>query len=161
MNQPTNILFVCLGNICRSPLAEHLFRRLTQARGVQHRFHAESRGMGGWHVGDPADPRTVAVAARFGWTLDHVARQFQPQLDIPRFQLIIPMDKENMRALLEVGTPPERLRLMRSFDPNLDPNDPPDVPDPYYGGPEGFLHMYHMLEQACQGLLEHLLNHNP
>lgn len=161
MNSRTHLLFVCLGNICRSPLAEHLFKRLAQERGVDHRFHAESRGIGGWHVGNPADPRTIAVAQRFGWTLEHVARQFNPHADIPRFHLIIPMDSDNHRALLQLGTPPHQLRLMRAFDPHADPRNPPDVPDPYYGGPQGFLDMYHMLHRSCQGLLDRLLADKP
>lgn len=156
MTRPDSVLFVCLGNICRSPLAEHLFRRLVHSRGLGDRFLVESRGTGGWHEGDGADPRTIAVAARFGWRLEHTARRFRAAVDLERFQLIVPMDKDNMRVLLSAGTPPDRVRLMRSFDPASDPDAPPDVPDPYYGGPDGFVHMYHMLETACEGLLGHL-----
>lgn len=161
MTQPTPILFVCLGNICRSPLAEHLFRKLALERGLLDRFPAESRGIGGWHVGEDADPRTIQVAQRFGLPLKHTARQFDPRDDIPRFRLFIPMDKDNLRALLDAGVPPQQLRLMRAFDPEGDPDAPPDVPDPYYGGPEGFLHLYHMLHRSCVGLLDHLAARYP
>lgn len=158
MNDRSSVLFVCLGNICRSPLAEHLFRRLAASRGVGERFVVGSCGMGGWHVGGGADPRTIAIAARFGWALEHTARQFNAATDVARFRLIVPMDRDNLRALLSAGAPADRVRLMRSFDPAFDPAAPPDVPDPYYGGPEGFVHMYQMLDDACAGLLAHLLD---
>lgn len=150
--RPFGVLMVCLGNICRSPLAEHLLRRHARAEGLDGLLRVESRGTGGWHEGGPADPRTIAVAARFGWELVHTARQVRPRDDLPAFDLILAMDKQNRRDLLALGADPARVRLMRSFDPAFEPDHAPDVPDPYHGGEEGFVAMYRMLDSACLGL---------
>ena len=155
----TGILFVCLGNICRSPLAWGVFRHQARERGVLDRFDVESCGTGGWHAGNGADPRSVAVALRRGIPLDHVARQLNPASDFDRFSLVIPMDRANRTDLLRLGAKPERVRLMRSFDPTAQPinGEAPDVPDPYYGGEDGFEKVYEMLERACTGLLKEAL----
>ncbi|HRJ50251.1 MAG: low molecular weight phosphotyrosine protein phosphatase [Phycisphaeraceae bacterium] len=156
------VLFVCTGNICRSPLAEAIFRHLADRRGVAELFEIESCGTGGWHAGQGADPRTVAVARRYGIPMNHVARTFDARRDPARFEWILAMDRSHQREVSHVVRPAERVRLIREFDatlashPNPDPNHDLDVPDPYYGAEDGFDEMYHMLDRACRGLLEHL-----
>jgi protein-tyrosine phosphatase len=157
------VLFVCLGNICRSPLAKWLFVAHAAQRGVLDQFDIDSCGTGAWHVGKDADPRSIAVAAANDVRFDHVARQLDAQTDFRRFGIIIPMDRSNKRNIMHAGesaglTAPQ-LTLMRAYDPTLTDTDERelDVPDPYYGGPEGFQHMYDMLDRAAQGLLNHLL----
>lgn len=159
-DSPIGVLFVCLGNICRSPLAKGIFTDLVERRGVSDWFDIDSCGTGDWHAGRGADPRTVAVARSNGLVFDHIARQLRPREDFARFGLIIAMDRSNRRNITlageTAGVTPTRLVMMRSFDPTLAgvPEDELDVPDPYYGGPEGFQHMHDMLHRACEGLLE-------
>jgi len=157
------VLFVCLGNICRSPLAKWLFIHHAARANVLDRFDIDSCGTGAWHIGNDADPRTIAIASERGVRMDHAARQFDASHDFARFRVIAPMDRANRRGIIHAGetasiTPPP-LRLMRSWDPTLAGADERDldVPDPYYGGPEGFQHMYEMLDRATAGLLEGLL----
>lgn len=153
--QRTGVLFVCLGNICRSPLAKAVFIHQARSRNLLDRFDIDSCGLGSWHVGGPADPRTVDVAREHGLRVDHVARVFDPYNDPDRFPWIIAMDRQNVSGLLARGAPPARVRLMRSFDPALagEPDHLLEVPDPYTGGPEGFREVYRMLDRACTGLL--------
>lgn len=152
----TGLLFVCLGNICRSPLAEGLFLHLAKERGVRDRFLVDSCGTGGWHVGEPPDKRARQVAKRRGVALVGRARRLDAPVDFERFDLILPMDRANLQDLHDEGAPKERTRLLRSFDPALSDADDPDVPDPYYGGPEGFDVVFDMVRRACDGLLEEL-----
>lgn len=158
-DQPTRVLMVCLGNICRSPLARWLLIHHAQRRGALDRVHVDSCGTGHWHEGEGADPRTVIVAQRFGLDTRHTARQLRPQTDFAGFDLLLGMDRSNLRRLLALGAPTDRVRLMRSFDPAHahDPENAPDVPDPYSGGEDGFIEVHHMLDRACAGLLDHLL----
>lgn len=159
-DQPrTGVLFVCLGNICRSPLAEAVFVHQATQRGVIERFDVDSCGIGAWHVGEDADHRARRVAERFGIPMNHEARQIDPKRDFKRFDLLIPMDRSNAKALLSHGASPERVRLMRSFDPSL-ADAPPhalDVPDPYMESMEAFERVLRMLETASMGLLDRLL----
>lgn len=167
-NQPTGpdrigVLFVCLGNICRSPLAEGIFAHLACERGVLDRFDIDSCGTGAWHVGHDADSRSIRVAGNYGITLVHEARQLDPHTDFARFHLLLPMDRSNMRGLLAAGSRyavnPARIRLMRSFDPTQPAtSDIPEVPDPYEGSDDGFERVFHMLHRACGGLLDRLTN---
>ena len=158
----TSLLFVCLGNICRSPLAEGLFVHLARERGVLERFRVDSAGTGGWHAGEPADGRMRAVAARRGVELTSRARRVEPRSDFPGaggaggFDLIVAMDLSNRDDLLDAGAPAERVSLLRSWDPTLAgrPERDLEVPDPYYGGPEGFERVFEMVERACAGLLD-------
>lgn len=161
--QPSNktgVLFVCLGNICRSPLAEVIFRDLAVQRGVAHQLDIDSCGTSGYHAGDDADPRSIQIAAANGLQLRHAARQFDPPTDLRRFHVLIPMDRDNMQALLHHGAEPTTVKLMRSFDPALkeEPEWRLDVPDPYYGGDDGFTRVFNMLRSACAGLLDHVLS---
>tara|TARA_E500000318_G_scaffold86482_5_gene83101 strand:- start:172213 stop:172701 length:489 start_codon:yes stop_codon:yes gene_type:complete len=151
----TSVLFVCLGNICRSPLAEGIFTQLVEQRGLSDRFHIDSCGTGSWHVGKAPDPRSVLVASKSGLDIAHLrARQFDAARDPHAFDWLIPMDRQNHEDIVEMGTPIQKAPLMRSFDPSLE--SPLDVPDPYYGGDDGFDKVYEMLTRACEGMLTHL-----
>jgi protein-tyrosine phosphatase len=156
----SRLLFVCMGNICRSPLAEGVFAHLAHERGVRDQFTIDSCGTGGWHAGELPDPRARATAARYGIHLTHRARQFEPA-DLQRFDLLLAMDRANLRALQAAGASPARARLLREFDPSIPgallAGDPPEVPDPYYGSGDGFEQVYAMLRGACAGLLDALL----
>ena len=151
----TSVLFVCLGNICRSPLAEGIFTHLVAQRGLSDQFHIDSCGTGDWHVGRPPDPRSVLVARKYGLDISHLrARQFNARRDPTDFDWLIPMDRSNQDDIVSMGTPIAKARLLRSFDPTL--QSPCDVPDPYYGGDDGFDKVYEMLMRACEGMLTHL-----
>jgi protein-tyrosine phosphatase len=156
--QPTGVLFVCLGNICRSPLAEGLFLHLADERGVADRFLVDSCGTGGWHIGEPPDKRARAVAKKHGVHLPSRARRLDPAADWERFHWLIPMDLSNRRDLLAEGAPSERVRLLRSFDPALAGGHEKDmqVPDPYYGAGDGFEVVFEMVRAACAGMLDEL-----
>jgi protein-tyrosine phosphatase len=150
------VLFVCLGNICRSPLAEGVFRSVVAREGLTSRFHVDSAGTTAFHAGDSPDARTVEVAARRGLQLEHEARQVI-DADLDRFDYIVAMDLSNLRKLERLA---ERVRgraelhLLRSFDP--DAGDDLEVPDPYFGGARGFEDVHDMVERASEGLLEHI-----
>jgi protein-tyrosine phosphatase len=150
----TRVLFVCLGNICRSPLAEGVFRHLTRARDVADLYHADSAGTGSWHVGEPPDRRSAEVAHRNGVLLEGEARQVVPE-DFERFDWIIAMDRSNLRDLETMRRQKGRakLQLLRDFDPEPGSRD---VPDPYYGGPDGFEKVYAMVHRSSEALLERL-----
>jgi protein-tyrosine phosphatase len=150
------ILFVCLGNICRSPTAEGVMRRLLRDAGLD--IEVESAGMGGWHAGEPPDERAAAAAGRRGVTLEGAARQIEPE-DFRRFDLLIAMDRSNLRELLALAPDEEaadKVRLLREFDPAAAAAGDVDVPDPYYGGGRGFETVLDMVEAACRGLLDEL-----
>jgi protein-tyrosine phosphatase len=151
------ILFVCLGNICRSPTAEGVMRRLVRDEGLEDTIEIDSAGTGGWHVGHPPDDRATAAARGRGITLEGAARRFDPD-DFERFDLILAMDDENRRDLLELAPGDEaraKVRLLREFDPASRDGDL-DVPDPYYGGDQGFEHVLDLVEAATRGLLAEL-----
>lgn len=152
----TSVLFVCLGNICRSPLAEGVFRDLVQARGVEPMFEIDSAGTGAWHAGEAPDRRSIGVAAAHGIHLEGTARQVTPR-DMKHFDLIIAMDGENLRDLEHMASGLQggaaRLGLLRDFDPEEGDSD---VPDPYYGGPGGFETVYDMVHRSCEALLDDL-----
>jgi protein-tyrosine phosphatase len=149
------ILFVCMGNICRSPTAEGVMRRLLDDAGLD--VEVESAGTGGWHVGEPPDERAAAAAARRGVTLEGAARQIAPE-DFRRFDLLVALDRANLRELLALAPDEEaaeKVRLLREFDPAAAGGDL-DVPDPYYGGDRGFETVLDQVEAACRGLLDEL-----
>ncbi len=154
MPERTGILFVCLGNICRSPLAEGVFLHLARERGIAERFLVDSAGTGSWHVGEQPDVRARAVAQRNRVQLVHRARVVDPASDVKRFHWLIPMDRANLRDLLDLGAPRDRTRLLRSFDPSLagKADHELEVPDPYYGGEHGFDEVFRMVWNACVGL---------
>jgi len=151
--QPFKICFVCMGNICRSPLAENVFRHKVRQRGVEQRFHIDSAGTGGWHAGEPPDPRARHVAASHGIPMTGLARQITSK-DFTEFDLLVCMDEENLAHLLDRGGPSNKIRLLLECDPNADCRE---VPDPYYGGPDGFERVYQLIDSAGEALLDELL----
>jgi protein-tyrosine phosphatase len=154
----TRILFVCMGNICRSPTAEGVMRRLLASEGLDDRIEIDSAGIGDWHAGDPPDARATEAARRRGVTLDGAARQILPG-DFGAFDMIVAMDRSNVRELLAVAPDEEaaeKVRLLREFDPASAGAPDLDVPDPYYGGDRGFETVLDMVEAACRGLLAEL-----
>lgn len=155
---PIRVLFVCLGNICRSPVAEGVFVHLCREAGVEARFHVDSAGTGSWHVGEAPDARVLEVASRRGISLRGHARSVRPE-DLAEFDLILAMDRENLRNLEKERARfggSARIALLREFDP--EPPGDLDVPDPYYGGPGGFDLVFEMVHRSCGALLEELLN---
>src|SRR5271170_7125994 len=137
---PTRVLFVCLGNICRSPTAEGVMRALVDEAGMQQSIELDSAGTGAWHVGNPPDARAVAAARARGIALAGAARQVR-QDDFDDFDLVLAMDRSNLRALEEMAGAGERrarLRLLREFDPAGGGDQDLEVPDPYYGAAGGF-----------------------
>jgi protein-tyrosine phosphatase len=150
------LLFVCMGNICRSPTAEGVMRSLVREHGLADRIEIDSAGTGGWHAGEPPDARATETARLRGIDLAGAARQVVPE-DFERYDLIVAMDRENLRAILAMA-PDEaaanRVRLLREFDP--DASGDLDVPDPYYGGDRGFETVLDQVQAACRGLLERL-----
>ena len=152
----TSVLFVCLGNICRSPLAEGVFRNLVQEPGLEGDFEIDSAGTGAWHVGEPPDRRSASVAAAHGIELDGTARQLEAE-DLRDFDYVIAMDRDNLRAIERTrdrASGDAAVHLLREFDPR----GGEEVPDPYYGGPGGFENVFQMVRRSCQALLDHLRN---
>ncbi|MDH6215089.1 low molecular weight protein-tyrosine-phosphatase [Streptomyces pseudovenezuelae] len=147
------VCFVCTGNICRSPMAESVFRARTAEAGLEDLVEVDSAGTGGWHEGDGADPRTVSVLAEHGYEGGHTARQFQTSW-FARLDLVVALDAGHLRSLRRLAPTPEdaaKVRLLRSYDPAA--GDDLDVPDPYYGGLDGFEECLEMVETASEGLL--------
>jgi protein-tyrosine phosphatase len=150
------VCFVCLGNICRSPTAEGVFRKMVRDARLEDRIAVESRGTGDWHTGEGADPRARATAKKRGISLDGVAERFTRD-DFARFDYILSMDTRVLAELRRLArTDDERARLhnFRAFDP-ASPADAP-VPDPYYGGDDGFEEVFDICDAGCRGLLAHL-----
>jgi protein-tyrosine phosphatase len=149
------ILFVCLGNICRSPTAEAVLRELAAREAPELTLEVDSAGTAEYHVGQPPDPRTRAAAARRGYDLSALRARTVESSDFERFDLILAMDRDNLQALRRRAPSHthERLRLFLEFSPDA---APADVPDPYYGGPNGFEEVLDLVEAATRGLLKHL-----
>ncbi|TVQ93392.1 MAG: low molecular weight phosphotyrosine protein phosphatase [Deltaproteobacteria bacterium] len=145
---PRSVLFVCLGNICRSPMAEGIFRHRLAGRSASPAFHVDSAGTGAWHVGEAPDPRTQEVLRRHGAPVPGPARQARPD-DVEQFDVIMAMDRSNLRNLhrLYPSEAHGRVHLM------LEPTTGGDVPDPYYGGPDGFDQVYGLLDEAIEAWL--------
>lgn len=159
------ILFVCLGNICRSPTAEGVMRALVQRAGLEGEIELDSAGTGGWHVGEAPDPRARAAARSRGIAVEGAARQVHAE-DFDRFDLIVAMDGSNAANLRRIAPDErarEKIRLLREFDPELDrragspiAQQGLDVPDPYYDGARGFEVVLDRIEASCAGLLMHV-----
>ena len=160
-DRPVRVLFVCLGNICRSPVAEGAFRRLVEARGLAEHFEIDSAGTGPWHAGDPPDARMTAAAAARGLDLSTLrGRQIKrPDLAGDRpWDHVFVMDKANLHDTLALdpdGDHGTRVRLFREFDP--EPGDY-QVPDPYYGGAKGFEHVIDIVERTAAAILDRLVD---
>lgn len=150
-----SIAFVCLGNICRSPLAEAVFRELTIQRGVSDCFELCSRGTGAWHIGEGAHRGSRQVALAHEISLEkHRACQIRKS-EIDRFDLIVAMDRENQAELCRLSPKScSKIVLLRDYD---SPGESPDVPDPYYGGEDGFKEVYEIVERCSRRLLDDLL----
>lgn len=147
--KPVKILFVCLGNICRSPAAEGIMKKLSIGLPVD----VDSAGTANYHEGELPDPRMRNHAKKRGYHLDSRARQFDESVDYEKFDLIIPMDHNNLRDLLALDPQKKyrhKVKMMTEYCTEMNGKD---VPDPYYDGPEGFEHVLDILEDGCGGLL--------
>ncbi|KUL34069.1 protein tyrosine phosphatase [Streptomyces sp. NRRL F-4489] len=159
MTSPYRVCFVCTGNICRSPMAESVFRSRVAEDGLDGLVETGSAGTGGWHEGEAADPRTLAVLRAAGYPCAHTARQFRASW-FARLDLVIALDSGHLRELRRLAPTPDdaaKVRLLRSYAVGAGPVTDPaglDVPDPYYGGYAGFEECLDMIETACDGLLE-------
>jgi protein-tyrosine phosphatase len=152
------LLFVCLGNICRSPTAEGTMRALVEQAGLGGEVTLDSAGTGDWHVGEPPDGRATAAARARGIKLNGVAREVRLE-DFDDFDLVLAMDRSNMRALRRLAPSDqarEKVRLLREFDPASAGAADLDVPDPYYGAAGGFDQVLDLVQAACAGLLDHI-----
>jgi len=152
----TRILFVCLGNIVRSPLAENMFRHLARQAGVEDKYELDSAGTSSYHVGEPPDERMQRVAAANGLQMSGRSRQVVTG-DLDRFDLLIAMDQSNLGHLRDMAGAPgqsAKMHMLREWDPQAAPTD--GVPDPWYGAMDGFEHTYEIVERSCLGLLHAL-----
>jgi protein-tyrosine phosphatase len=145
------ILFVCAGNICRSPLAEGIFRYMVTNAGRAAEFKIGSAGTGGWHEGSPPDPRSIAIASEHGIDISGQRAQRVTPRDFDRFGLILAMDHDNLRNLRKIApsVATEKIHLFSNYAMGTDE----DVPDPYYGNREDFKMVYTMLFTGCSSLL--------
>lgn len=157
--QSSRILFVCLGNICRSPTAEAVFAKLVRDEGLAHLFEIDSAGTGGWHAGEAAHPPTRETARRRGVPITHLARQVTAS-DFERFDLLVAMDAsnaKNLRALARSDAHRDKIRLFRDFEEVFEAGERVtgrEVPDPYYTGE--YEEVFDICERASRGLLAHL-----
>lgn len=158
----TKVLFVCLGNICRSPIAEATFIEQIKTRGLSSHFEADSAGVQGWHTGKPADARTIKNAAKHGIEIQHQARKVSAA-DLDYYDHIVVMDEENFEAIHTLyyqtkGVPPsvEKLFLMRDYDPQV--RGPHSVIDPFYEGEKVFEEVFQTVWRSNQALLDHLID---
>ena len=152
------ILFVCLGNICRSPMGEGIMRSLVKNENLQDQIKIDSAGTAAYHIGKLADPRMRATANKHGIELVSRARQFKAA-DFDTFDIILAMDSSNYSNILTLAVAEEdiqKVKLMRSYDIPEYKNE--DVPDPYYGGDSGFENVYQLLERSCKNLLKKIKN---
>lgn len=153
----TSILFVCMGNICRSPTAEGVFRHHVEKAGKADQLHIDSAGTHAYHAGEPPDRRAIAAAERRGMSLEGIRARRVSDDDFERFDYIIAMDEDNVLRLKD-QSPPEyhpKVRLFLEFSSGHER----EVPDPYYGGAAGFERVLDLVEEASRGLLETLSNH--
>ena len=147
---PLSVVFVCTGNICRSPIAEKVFVHELERAGLADAVRVSSAGTGSWHIGSPADDRAAALLRAEGYPDTHTARQVDAeQLSA---DLLVALDQSHRRALQSMVSEPDRVRLLRSFDPDA-PADA-EVPDPYYGSPDGFSEVLTMIRAAMPGLVD-------
>lgn len=152
------ILFVCMGNICRSPTAEGVMRHLVREAGLEDEILIDSAGTGNWHAGDAPDRRATEAARARGVTLEGAARQITVD-DFEAFDYLLAMDRDNLAGIRAIAPDEEaaaKARLLREFDPASAGAPDLDVPDPYYGGPQGFETVLDQVEAACRGLLDEI-----
>lgn len=152
---PYKICFVCLGNICRSPTAEGVYQHLVNERGLQSYFYIDSAGTSAYHIGEPANSKSQWVANQQGVQLNSKARRFE-KADLEEFDLILAMDHENLKNINQLNGNAgnsDKIKLLREFDP--DPEDKA-VPDPYYGGMDGFQRVFDVIKRSSEALLDQL-----
>lgn len=152
------ILFICLGNICRSPGAEAVFNALIEKNGLQNELQCDSAGTAAYHVGEPADARMSQIGIKRGYNLTSRARRFDPNNDFDRFDYIIGMDRQNVNDLKSIArnkNERKKIYLMTNFSIHTTYDS---VPDPYFGGDAGFELVYDILEDTCEGLLRKIRN---
>lgn len=156
MPAPTRVCFVCLGNICRSPTAESIMAHRLQFDDLGVHVEVESAGTGDWHVGHPPDERAREEATRRGIAMGGVAQQFTAA-DFDRFDMVLAMDSSNLETLRALAPTPEaaaKVHLLREFDPQAQGDL--DVPDPYFGGQDGFVDVFDMVDRSITGLIGHI-----
>lgn len=154
-DNPYKIVFVCLGNICRSPTAEGVFQHLVNERGLQSYFYVDSAGTSAYHIGETANSRSRDTASKHGIELKSRARRFEAE-DLEEFDLIVAMDSQNLKDIKQLdtkGTIDAKVVSMRDYDPR--PGDG-NVPDPYYGGIDGFKNVFEIVKRSCETLLDEL-----
>ena len=148
----TKILMVCLGNICRSPLAEGILKSKVNSEYVL----VESAGTGGWHAGEQPDPRSMAIARQYGLDIsDQRARKFSTY-DFERYDLIFVMDNSNYRDVVRLANSDSEKEKVQLILDEIFPGENVDVPDPYYGGDQGFDNVFKMLDEACENIVRRL-----
>ncbi len=148
------VLFVCLGNICRSPTAEAVFKRRAAKAGLNN-IQIDSAGTGAWHIGNPPDPRSRAAAETRGYSFEGISARKIAVSDFETFDYVLAMDRSNLKDLkaLEPAGSPAKLSLFLDYAP---PHSQREVPDPYYGGPQGFEQVIDLIEAASDGFIMHL-----
>ncbi|MFE0017227.1 low molecular weight protein-tyrosine-phosphatase [Mesorhizobium sp. NPDC059054] len=151
---PRSVLFVCLGNICRSPLAEGVFREVLVTRGMERNFLLDSAGTGGWHAGSAPDPRSIEIAARHGIDISGQKARKVSREDFARFDLIFGMDRSNVADLKAIAPEAAQGRIQLFLEFAGDPGR--EVTDPYYGGPEGFASVYRIIREASEAIATRL-----
>lgn len=154
---PFKICFICLGNICRSPTAEGVFQHLVEERGLEDFFEIDSAGTSAYHIGESANSKSQRTANQYGITLHSSARQFEtPDLDY--YDMVLAMDRENLSNIKSMASAnhENKIGMLRDFDP--EPGDG-EVPDPYYGGREGFENVFQIVKRSCEQLLDELEKH--
>ena len=152
--QSTRVLFVCMGNICRSPTAEGVFAHFVKEAGLDDRVEVDSAGTHAYHVGEPPDRRARAAAERRGYTLENIRARRVDVQDFERFDHVIAMDRLNLVTLMESAEPEQQAKISLFLD--FAPGPEREVPDPYYGGAAGFERVLDLVEEASRGLLETL-----
>lgn len=157
MAKKVAVLFVCLGNICRSPTAHAVFRKMVKDEGLDKLIEIDSAGTGAWHVGNPPDKRATQVAEGKGIQMRDLRARQVDFGDFYQYDYILAMDNSNYRNLFEMALPEhrEKIQMFLSFTKDFSETE---VPDPYYGGPEGFDHVFAMVDSASRGLLEDIKN---
>jgi len=157
VSEPIRVLFVCLGNICRSPVAEFVIRNRAIERGIAEQFFFDSAGTGDWHIGNPADTRMLRTALNRGVDMrEHRAMQVTAS-NVHNWDWLVAMDENNRLDLLDMGADEEKLLMLRQFEPD-NPNAP--VPDPYYGGEQGFEAVFDIMLRNADALLNQLNGSN-